>query len=106
MTVTLGDFSVEQFFIVVEKLSTPVILGCNYLTDNGFVLHFKLGTFHRAETPNQKLKLLPAEAIPCHLITVDNDCPQQAHTQTLKWVGSFFEKLDLSSNFCRALALN
>ena len=64
MTVTLGDFSAEQSFIAVENLSTPVILGYDYLTDNGFVLHFKLGTFHRAETPNQKLKLLPAEVIP------------------------------------------
>ena len=81
MTVTLGDFSVEQSFIVVENLSTPVILGCDYLTDNGFVLHFKLGTCHRAETPNQKLKLLPAEAIPCHLITVDDDCPQAIPTR-------------------------
>ena len=38
MTVILGDFSAEQSFIVVEHLSTPVILGCDYLTDNGFVL--------------------------------------------------------------------
>ena len=81
MTVTLGNFSVEQSFIVVENLSTPVILGCDYLTDNGFVLHFKLGIFHRAETPNQKLKLLPAKAIPCHFITVDDDCPQTIPTR-------------------------
>ena len=53
MTVTLEDFSVEQSFIVVECLSTPVILGCDYLTDNGFVLRFKQGTFHRAENPDQ-----------------------------------------------------
>ena len=54
-------------------MSTPVILGCDFLTNNGIVLHFKHGTFHRAD---QKLQLLPAEAIPCHLITVDDDCPQ------------------------------
>ena len=41
MRVTLGDFSVKESFIVVEHLLTPVILGCDYLTDNGFVLHFK-----------------------------------------------------------------
>ena len=81
MTVTLGDFSTEQSFIVVEHLSTPVILGCDYLTDNGFVLHFKQGTFHRAENPDMKLQLMPAEAIPCHVVTVDDDCPQAIPTK-------------------------
>ena len=81
MTVTLGDFSVKQSFIVVEHLSTPVVLGCDFLTNNGIVLHFKHGTFHRAEDPDQRLQLLPAEAIPCHLITVDDDCPQAIPTK-------------------------
>ena len=30
MTVTLGDYSVKQSFLVVEHLSTLVILGCDY----------------------------------------------------------------------------
>ena len=80
MTVALGDFSVKQSFLVVEHLSTPVILGCDYLTTNGFILNFKQGTFHRAENPMQKLQLLPAVSTLCHLITMDDDCPQAIPT--------------------------
>ena len=80
MTVTLGDFSAKQFFLVVDHLLTPVILGCDYLTTNGFILNFKQGTFHRAENLIQMLQLLPAESISCHLITMDDDCPQAIPT--------------------------
>ena len=65
MAVTLGDFSVKQVkqpFIVVEHLSTPVILGCDYLANNDFALDFQQGTFHRVENPEQMLQLLPAES--------------------------------------------
>ena len=30
----------------------------------------------------------------------------QAHTQKLKWVGSFLEKVDLCIDLCRPLALS
>lgn len=82
MTVTSGDFSVEQSFLVVEHLSTPVTLGCDYLTTNGFIiiLNFKQGTFHRAENPMQRLQLLLAEFTSCHLITMDDDYPQAIPT--------------------------
>ena len=62
MTVTLGDFSAKQSFLVLDHLSTPVILGCDYLTTNGFIFNFKQDTFHRAENPTQMLQLLPAES--------------------------------------------
>ena len=81
MIVILGDFSVKQSFIVVEHLSTPIILGCDYLANNGFVLDFQQGTFHRAENPEQMLQLLPAESTSCHKITVDDDCPQAIPTK-------------------------
>jgi len=70
MTVTLGGFSMEHPFVVVEHLSTPVILGCDYLTNNGFVLNFKQKTFYRAEYPDQPLKLWPAKSASCHVITI------------------------------------
>ena len=60
------------------------------------------------------VQLIP-NTMETHAITFTNivvKCPDyinyfiQARTQTLKWVGSFFEKVDLLSNFCRALALS
>ena len=80
MTVTLGDFSAKQSFLVLDHLSTPVILGCDYLTTNGFILNFQQGTFYRAENPTQMLQLLPAESTSCHLIAMDDDCPQAIPT--------------------------
>ena len=76
MTVTLADYSVKQSFLVVEHLSIPDNLGYDYLTINGFILNFKQGTFHRTENPMQRMQLLPAESPSCHLITMDDDCPQ------------------------------
>ena len=102
MSVTLGDFSVKQSFIVVEHLSTPVILGCDYLTDNGFVLHFKQGVFHRADNPDQKLQLLPAEAaIPCYLVSIDDDCPQAIPTKCQDYGSA---RIDMPSDIHPSLA--
>ena len=66
---------------MVEHLSMPVILGCDYLTNNGFVLNFKQKTFYRAEYPDQSLKLWPAKSASCHVITIDEDCPQAIPTK-------------------------
>jgi len=60
----------------VEHLSTPVILGYDYLVNNGFVLNFKQGIFHKEEYPSQVLQLQPAESTLCHMINIDDDCPQ------------------------------
>ena len=76
----MTDFGRLLCFIVVEHLSTPVILACNYLANNGFVLDFQQGTFHRAENPEQMLQLLPAESTSYHSI-VDDDCPQAIPTK-------------------------
>ena len=55
LTVTLGPFSTEHSFIVVEHLSVPAILGCDFLREHGFVLNFESGTYYRADSPNQAL---------------------------------------------------
>ena len=44
LTVTLGSFSTEHPFIVVDHLSVPAILGCDFLREHGFVLNFESGT--------------------------------------------------------------
>ena len=75
MILTLGDFSVKQSFLVVEHLLTPVILGCDYLTTNGYNLNCKQETFHRAKNPIQKFQLIAAESLSCHLNTMNDDSP-------------------------------
>jgi len=47
MKVQLNNLEATQTFVVVERLSALVILGCDFLTMHGLVLDFERGTFHR-----------------------------------------------------------
>ena len=76
LTVTLGPFSTEHSFIVVEYLSVPAILGCDFLREHGFVLNFESGTYYRADSPDQVLPLHLTELRSCSTVTIDEDCPQ------------------------------
>ena len=76
VTVTLGPFSTEHSFIVVDHLSVPAILGCDFLREHGFVLNFKSSTFHRADSPHQALPLELTELKSCGAVTIDDDYPQ------------------------------
>jgi len=77
LTVTLGSFSVKHPFIVVDHLSVPAILGCDFLRfQHGFVLNFESGIFHRASCPRQALPLHVSELRSCNNVTIDEDCPQ------------------------------
>ena len=38
ITITLEQFSVNHTFLVVDKLSVPVILGCDFMSKHGLVL--------------------------------------------------------------------
>ena len=44
----LRIIAVEHTLIVVEKMSTPVILVCGFLNTHGAILNFSTGTFHTA----------------------------------------------------------
>ena len=68
----LGIISVEHTLIVVEKLSTPIILGCDFLTTHGVVLIFNTGTFHTANS-TQESKLLIHPTHSCMLVLNDED---------------------------------
>ena len=46
----LGIITVDHTLVVVEHLSTPVILGCDFLTTHGVILDFKANTFHIANS--------------------------------------------------------
>ena len=76
VTVTLGPFSTENSFNVVDHLSVPTILGCDFLREHGFVLDFKSNTFHRADSPDQALPLELTEMKSCGAVTIGDDCPQ------------------------------
>ena len=84
-TVGLGKFLARHMFVVVDHLSIPVILGCDFLINHGYVLDFKRCTSHRAQNPEGVLQLLPTQTIPqpLHTITTGPD------PQIKVWVGHY-----------------
>ena len=40
MKVSVGDIQTDHPFIVVDRLSVPVILGCDFVTRHGVVIDF------------------------------------------------------------------
>ena len=54
MTFVLEDFSADHTFIVVEQLSVPIILGCDFLSQYGFILDFQKGTVYWSGFPDFK----------------------------------------------------
>ena len=74
LTVTLGPLSTEHSFIVVDHLSVPAILGCDFL---GLCSTLHLAHIsYRADHPNQALPLQVTELRLCSTITIDEDFPQ------------------------------
>jgi len=59
LTIDLGNFSAEHQFVVVDSLSTPVILGCDFLMGHGYVLDFQQCAFYRSQCPDEILQLRP-----------------------------------------------
>ena len=88
LTVTLGSFSMEHPFVVVDHLSIPAILGCDFLSGHGFVLIFESGTFYRADCPSQALPLQFSELRSCHTKIVDEDFPRPSQSAVMKTVSS------------------
>ena len=81
LTVTLGTFSTEHLFVVVEHLSVPAILGCDFLREHGFVLNFETGTYYRANTPTQVWPLQLTALRSCGTVAIDEDVPQAIPTR-------------------------
>ena len=84
MRIILGRFSARHMFVVIDHLSTPVILGCDFLMNHGYVLDFEQCTVYRAQNQEEVLQLLPAQTIPqsqpLHTITMDDEYPQEILT--------------------------
>ena len=76
--IDLGIITVDHTLVVVEHLSTPVILGCDFLTTHGVILDFKTNTTNSALQGS--LLLQPPNS--CMLI-LDDECPQAMPSKAL-----------------------
>ena len=72
MKVGLPNLTTHQTFVVVENLSAPAILGCDFLTRHGLIMDFEKGTFH-TQGKGGRLSLKTTNS--CMLV-LDEDCPQ------------------------------
>lgn len=75
---TLGDLTAVHSFVVVNSLSTPVILGCDFLTEHGLTIDFKNCTVSIYGSPRQQLNLQLGKAgsRSCNMLTLDDELPQ------------------------------
>ena len=90
--------TVNHTLIVVEKLSTPVILGCDFLTKHGVILDFNTGTFNTATSAQEgKIHLSPTHS--CMLL-LDDDHPEAMPS---KATSSLLGTLDMPTEYHPAL---
>ena len=78
VNVVLGDFQTTQTFVIADNLSTPVILGCDFLNRHGFIINFKNCT---VTTPDHQglqliLQMKKTTSKPCNTLTIDDELPQ------------------------------
>ena len=73
----LGDFQTTHTF-VVDSLSTPVILGCDFLNKHGFIIDFKKCTVSTSDPQGLQLnlQLTKTRLKLCNTLTIDNELPQ------------------------------
>ena len=74
--VTLGNLHVEQMFIILDNLSTPVILGCDFLTKHNLIMDFSQQTGYHADDPSFMLNMPVKKLNPCNTLTLDHELPQ------------------------------
>ena len=70
--VQLDSFITSHAFIVVEQLSAPAIIGCDFLRQHGVVIDFGKGTFRSLELSG----VLKGKATTSCMLVLDDDCPQ------------------------------
>ena len=77
MEVCLPSLTTRQTFVVVEHLSAPAILGCDFLTRHGLIIDFEKGTFHSRGSMTQEGRLSLRATNSCMLV-LDGEYPQAA----------------------------
>ena len=73
--VILNGLNTSHTFIVVEHLSAPVMLGCDFLSKHGVILDFGNGTLHYNHPGNQTKQLESQEEC-LNMFVLDDDIPQ------------------------------
>ena len=81
LEVKVGDIKSDHPFIVVDHLSVPVILGCDFLTKHGVVVDFAHCTFSCSRKPKVNGKLMLSRTNSCMLV-IDSDLPQAIPSKT------------------------
>ena len=80
MAVILGNLQVNHKFIVLDTLSTPVILGCDFLTKHNLIVDFSQQTVHQPNNPSFKLNMPLIRMSSCNALALDDELPQALPT--------------------------
>ena len=97
--VILNGLSASHNFIVVEHLSAPVILGCDFLSNHGVTLDFGNGTFH-CNHPGNRPEQLGSQDECLNMLVLDDDIPQAMPCAIKE---SHQVELDMSQNYHKSL---
>ena len=76
MKISLGKLSVNHTFIVVEQLSVPVILGCDFMSEQALILDLQGGVVYQSGFLENKLHLELPNTQTCNAIIIDDELPQ------------------------------
>ena len=80
MTVNLGELQVDHKFMVLDTLSTPVILGCDFLIKHNLVLDFSQQAVYQTDNPSFRVDIPPVRVSSCNALTLDDELPQTIPT--------------------------
>ena len=80
MAVTLGSLQVDHKFIVLDTLSTPVILGCDFLTKHNLIMDFSQQAVRHSNNPLFKLDMPLVRMSSCNALALDDELPQALPT--------------------------
>ena len=81
MKVSIGNIQTDHPFVVVDHLSVPVILCCDFLTKHGVIVDFAHCTFSSSKNPKACGKLMLSSMNSCMLV-IDSDLPQAIPSKT------------------------
>ena len=85
VNVYLGTLYTIHSFMVLNEMSSTVILGCDFLMKRNLVIDFNQGVVYSSKTPTFQLRLQHSgnKSSACKMLTLDDDLPQAIST-TLK----------------------
>ena len=76
MAVILGSLQVDHKFIVLDTLSTPVILGCDFLTKHNHIMDFSQQAVRHSNNPLFKLDMPLVRMSSCNALVLNDELPK------------------------------